>query len=82
MYFHNKLIWSHKCEYYLLETWLNVNHITWHATHSCILSETEVVDWAHYNFSINHVNMQGCLEIQKFEFKKSKNLKHIFGSWF
>ena len=21
MYFHNKLIWSHKCEYYLLEMW-------------------------------------------------------------
>ena len=43
MYFHNKLIWSHKCEYYLLETWVNVNHFTWHATHSCILSWTEVV---------------------------------------
>jgi hypothetical protein len=43
MYFHNKLIWSHKCEYYLLEIWLNVNHLTWYATHSCILSETEVV---------------------------------------
>jgi hypothetical protein len=24
MYFHNKLIWSYKCEYYLLETWLNI----------------------------------------------------------
>jgi hypothetical protein len=43
MYFHNKLIRSHKCEYYLLEIWSNVKHFSWHATHSCILSRTEVV---------------------------------------
>ena len=29
MYFHNKLIWSHKCEYYSLETWLTMNHSNW-----------------------------------------------------
>ena len=34
MYFHNKLIWGHKYEYYLLETWSNMNHLKWHATHS------------------------------------------------
>jgi sterol desaturase/sphingolipid hydroxylase (fatty acid hydroxylase superfamily) len=27
----------------------------------------------HYNFGINHVNIQSCLEILNFEFKKSKN---------
>jgi hypothetical protein len=43
MYFHNKLIWSHKCEYYLLETWSDVKHLKWHVTHSCILLGTEVV---------------------------------------
>jgi hypothetical protein len=45
MYFHNKLIRSHKCEYYLVEIWSNVKHFNWHATHSCILSKTEVVFW-------------------------------------
>jgi hypothetical protein len=43
MYFHNKLILSHKCEYYLLETWSNVKHFNWHVYHSFILSRTEVV---------------------------------------
>ena len=43
MYFYNKLIWNHKCEYHALETWSNVNHFTWHATHSCISFGTEVV---------------------------------------
>ena len=46
MHFHNKLIWSRKCEYYLLETWSNVKHFNWHATHSCILLGTEVVAFA------------------------------------
>jgi hypothetical protein len=43
MYFHNKLIWSHKCEYNLLETWSNMNHFTWHITYSYMLFGTEVV---------------------------------------
>ena len=45
MYFHNNLIWSHKCKYYLLKTWLNVKHFNWHAYHSCILLGTEVVNF-------------------------------------
>jgi hypothetical protein len=43
MYFHNKLIWSHKCEYYLLKTWSNVKHLNWHVYYNCILLGTEVV---------------------------------------
>jgi len=43
MCFRNKLIWSHNCEYYLLETWSNMKHSNWHATHSCILLGKEVV---------------------------------------
>jgi hypothetical protein len=42
MYFRNKLILSHKCEYYLLKTWLNMKHFNWHAYHSCILLGTEI----------------------------------------
>ena len=34
MYFHNKLILSHKCEYYLLQTWSNIKHSSWHTTQS------------------------------------------------
>jgi hypothetical protein len=43
MYFHNKLIWSYKCEYYLLETWSNVKHSKWHATYSYILLGIEAI---------------------------------------
>ena len=43
MYFHNKLIWSHKYEYCLLDTWSKVKHPNWHATHNYILLWTEVV---------------------------------------
>ena len=43
MYFHNKSFWSHKCEHYLLETWLNVKYFNWHVTHSYILLGTELV---------------------------------------
>jgi uncharacterized protein YfkK (UPF0435 family) len=32
----------------------------------------------HYNFGINYVNIQGCLENQNFKFQKYMNLKHIF----
>ena len=46
MYFHNKLIWSHKCEYYLLKTWSNVKHLNYHVYHCCILLGTEVYGWA------------------------------------
>jgi hypothetical protein len=38
MYFHNKLILNHKCEYYLLEIWSNVKHFNWYAYYSFILS--------------------------------------------
>jgi hypothetical protein len=41
MYFHNKLIRSHKYEYYSLETCSDVNYFYWHATCSCILFWTE-----------------------------------------
>jgi hypothetical protein len=47
MYFYNKLIWSHKYEYFSLETWSNVNYFFWHATHSCMLSWTEGVQIKH-----------------------------------
>ena len=43
MYFYNKLIWSHKHEYYLLETWLNMKNFNWHVIHSSILLGTEVL---------------------------------------
>jgi hypothetical protein len=43
MYFHNKLIWSHKYEYYLLKTWSNMKYFNWHAYYSYILLGTEVV---------------------------------------
>ena len=35
MYFYNKLILSHKYEYYSLETWSNVTYFNWHATRNC-----------------------------------------------
>jgi hypothetical protein len=43
MYFYNKLIWSHKCEYYLLKSLLNVKHFNWYTYHSYILLWTNVV---------------------------------------
>jgi hypothetical protein len=43
MYFHNKLIKGHKCEYCSLKTWSNVNHFSWHATYSCVLFRSEAV---------------------------------------
>jgi hypothetical protein len=41
MYFYNKLILSHKYEYYLLETWLNVKYFNWHVY--CPFRDREVV---------------------------------------
>lgn len=34
----------------------------------------------HYSFGINHVNVQGYLEVLKFLISNSRNLKHIFGT--
>lgn len=64
MYFHNKLIWSHKCEYYLLQTWSNVKHFNWHAYHSCILFRTEGVPaLGHYGSA--HGNAEKPAEIPR-----------------
>jgi len=37
IYLHNKLIRSHKYEYYLQKIWSNVNYFYGHVIHSCIL---------------------------------------------
>lgn len=43
MYYHNKLIWSHKCKYHSLEIWSNMKHFNGHVTRSCIVRWTEGV---------------------------------------
>jgi hypothetical protein len=58
MYFHIKLIWSHKCEYHWLEIWSSVSDFIWHVNHSCaFLSEGVHPEWTEgVHFKTKRIN--------------------------